>query len=173
MAAPSFRPAELMDGIISSCYDGRKERGASKRRIPGRNTMNLGRLLKQRAAEGRPVRVGVIGAGKFSSLFLAQARTTPGLHLLRLADLSVERAEKALAATGWDLKTQTANSLDDALKTGRTFVTDDAAKLIAANGLEVVIDITGSPAAAIRHTLAAIALGRHVVNGTDRESVGE
>ena len=88
--------------------------------------MNLGRLLKQRAAEGRPVRVGVIGAGKFSSMFLAQARTTPGLHLLALADLSVERAEKALAATGWDLKAQTAKSLEEALKTGRTFITDDA-----------------------------------------------
>ena len=72
--------------------------------------MNLGRLLKQRAAEGRPVRVGVIGAGKFSSMFLAQARTTPGLHLLALADLSVERAEKALTATGWDLQAQTAKS---------------------------------------------------------------
>src|SRR5713226_3661576 len=110
--------------------------------------MNLGRLLKQRAAEGRPVRVGVIGAGKFSSMFLAQARTTPGLHLLGLADLSVDGAEKKLEATGWDLKTQAAKSLDDAFKTGRTFITDDAGKLIAANGLDVVVDITGSPAAA-------------------------
>jgi predicted homoserine dehydrogenase-like protein len=128
--------------------------------------MNLGRLLKQRAAEGHAVRVGVIGAGKFSSMFLAQARTTPGLHLLALADLSVERAEKALTATGWDLKAQTAKSLEEALKTRRTFITDDADKLIAANGLDVVVDITGNPAAAIKHTLAAIALGRHVVNVT-------
>jgi predicted homoserine dehydrogenase-like protein len=128
--------------------------------------MNLGRLLKQRAAEGYPVRVGVIGAGKFSSMFLAQALTTPGLHLLALADLSVERAEKALTATGWDLKTQTAKSLEEALKTRRTFITDDAEALISANGLDVVVDITGSPAAAIRHALAAIALGRHVVNVT-------
>ena len=128
--------------------------------------MNLGRLLKQRAAEGRPVRVGVIGAGKFSSMFLAQARTTPGLHLLGLADLSKERAGKALTATGWDVKAQTAGSFAEALETGRTFITDDADRLIAANGLDVVVDITGSPAAAIKHTLAAIALGRHVVNVT-------
>lgn len=44
--------------------------------------MNLGRMLKARAAEGRPVRAGLIGAGKFGSMFLAQARTTPGLHVL-------------------------------------------------------------------------------------------
>ena len=128
--------------------------------------MNLGRLLKERAAEGRPVRVGVIGAGKFSSLFLAQVRTTPGLHLLSLADLSVERANNALAATGWDIKAQTAKSADEALKTGKTFVTDDAEAAIAAKGLDVVVDITGNPAAAIRHILRAIALGRHVVNVT-------
>ena len=128
--------------------------------------MNLGRLLKERAAEGRPVRVGVIGAGKFASMFLAQARTTPGLHLLAVADLSVERAHQALAATGWDVGAQIAASADEALKTGKTFVTDDAEKLIAANGLDVVVDITGSPAAAIRHILRAIALGRHVVNVT-------
>jgi len=128
--------------------------------------MNLGRMLKQRAAEGRPVRVGVIGAGKFSSMFLAQARTTPGLHLLALADLSVERAEKALVTTGWDVKTQTARTPDEALKSGRIFLTDDAEKLIAANGLDVVVDITGSPAAAVKHALAAIARGLHIVNVT-------
>jgi predicted homoserine dehydrogenase-like protein len=128
--------------------------------------MNLGRLLKQRAAEGRPVRVGVIGAGKFSSMFLAQLRTTPGLHLLGLADLSVARAEKALTATGWDLAAQRAANLAEALQRGRTFVTDDAERLIGADGLDVVVDITGSPAAAIKHTLAAIARGRHVVNVT-------
>ena len=63
--------------------------------------MNLSRMLKQRAAENRPVRVGVIGAGKFSSMFLAQVRTTPGMHLAGVADLSAERAKKALTATGW------------------------------------------------------------------------
>ncbi len=40
--------------------------------------MNLARMLRQRAEAGRPVRVGIIGAGKFSSMFLAQARTTRG-----------------------------------------------------------------------------------------------
>ncbi len=54
--------------------------------------MNLYAMLKERAAEGRPVRVALIGAGKFGTMFLAQARLTPGLQLVGIADLSVERA---------------------------------------------------------------------------------
>jgi predicted homoserine dehydrogenase-like protein len=127
--------------------------------------MNLGRMLKARAAEGRPVRAAVIGAGKFGSMFLAQARTTPGLHLLGIADLSGARIRDALKRTGW-AEEQIASDPGDALKSGKTAVTEDAMTLIAHPAVDVVVDVTGSPSAAIRHTLAAIAAGKHVVNVT-------
>jgi predicted homoserine dehydrogenase-like protein len=127
--------------------------------------MNLARKLKLRAEEGRPVTVGVIGAGKFSSMFLAQARTTPGLHLLALADLSVDRARAALERTGWDVGAQTTRDLDSARKGGRTVLTDDVDALIAARP-EVVVDITGNPAAAIRHALQSFENGCHFINVT-------
>ena len=44
--------------------------------------MNLHRLLVARAAEGRPLRVGLIGAGKFGAMYLAQAKHTPGIHVV-------------------------------------------------------------------------------------------
>jgi predicted homoserine dehydrogenase-like protein len=122
-------------------------------------------MLKQRAAENRPVRVGVIGAGKFSSMFLAQVRTTPGMHLVGVADLSAERAKKALAATGWDISAQVAKDFADALKSGRTAVTEDAMALIDSD-IDVVVDITGSPSAAIKHCLRAFEREKHVVNVT-------
>ncbi len=125
--------------------------------------MNLARLLKQRADSARPVRVGLIGAGKFGSMFLAQLRTTPGLHLIGIADLSVDRAAAALARTGWDVNAARAGSFTAALRDGTTMLTDDAGALIAAEGLDVVVEATGSPAAGARHALAAIAAGRHVV----------
>jgi predicted homoserine dehydrogenase-like protein len=128
--------------------------------------MNLARMLRQRAAEGHPVRVGLIGAGKFGSMFLAQARTTEGLHLLGVADLSVQRARDALASTGWDVQAQVAKDFADALKSGKTALTDDPNALIAADGLEVIVDATGSPAAATRHMLKAFEHGKHVVNVT-------
>jgi predicted homoserine dehydrogenase-like protein len=122
-------------------------------------------MLKQRAAENRPVRVGVIGAGKFSSMFLAQVRTTPGMHLMGVADLSGERAKKALAATGWDVSAQIAKDFSDALKSGRTAVTEDALALIESD-IDVVVDITGSPSAALKHCLRAFERRKHVVNVT-------
>ncbi len=128
--------------------------------------MNLARMLRQRAEAGRPVRAGLIGAGKFGSMFLAQARTTQGLHLLGVADLSVERAREAMKNTGWDEGTQLTKSLSDALKTGKTAIIDDADALITADGVEVIVDATGNPAAATRHILKAFAHGKHVINVT-------
>ena len=49
--------------------------------------MNLYALLRRRAAEHRPLRVALIGAGKFGSMFLSQAQRTPGLHVVAIADL--------------------------------------------------------------------------------------
>jgi predicted homoserine dehydrogenase-like protein len=125
--------------------------------------MNLYSLLQTRAAEGRPVRTGLIGAGKFGSMFLAQARTTYGLHVMAVADLDVARARAALAATGWDEAQTAAASFARALERGATHVTEDAMALIAADGLEVVIDATGSPAAGIAHARAACRAGKHMV----------
>ncbi len=120
-------------------------------------------LLAARAEAGRPVRVGLIGAGKFGTMFLAQARRIPGLHVLAVADLAPERARAALARAGWPEAQYTARDPAAALASGATWITDDAAALIAADGLEVVVEATGAPAAAIHHALAAIERGRHVV----------
>ena len=63
--------------------------------------MNLHRMLQQRAAEGRPLRVGLIGAGKFGTMYLSQALRTPGIHLVGVADLQPARAKAALRRVGW------------------------------------------------------------------------
>ena len=88
--------------------------------------MNLHTLLAQRAASGRPVRVGLIGAGKFGSMILAQAQRIEGMHVVGIADLNVGRARASLARVGWPEARYSATSLGDAIKTGRTCVLDDA-----------------------------------------------
>jgi predicted homoserine dehydrogenase-like protein len=125
--------------------------------------MNLYTLLQKRASEGRSVRAGLIGAGKFGSMFLAQARIIPGLQVMAVADLDVERARKACAATGWDAAQVGAGSFAEAYETGATHLTDDAMGLIAAGGLEVVIESTGDPAAGIAYAQAACRAGKHIV----------
>jgi predicted homoserine dehydrogenase-like protein len=125
--------------------------------------MNLHRMLAGRAAEGRPLRVGLIGAGKFGSMYLAQAKHTAGVQVVGIADLAPDRAKASLVRTGWTPQRFAARSFADAAKTGATHVTDDARALIAAPEVEIVIDATGNPAAGIRHVLACCAHGKHVV----------
>ncbi|MFA5027340.1 MAG: Gfo/Idh/MocA family oxidoreductase [Candidatus Methylomirabilota bacterium] len=125
--------------------------------------MNLHRRLAERAAQGKPVRVGLIGAGKFGSMFLSQARATPGLAILGIADLDPARARAACQRAGWPAEQYAAASFSEALQTGKSCITDDAQALIAADGLEVVVEATGHPPAGIRHALAAIERRCHVV----------
>ncbi len=125
--------------------------------------MNLHRLLEEREAAGRPIRVALIGAGKFGSMFLAQAPRTPGLHVAGIADLDRTRAQAALARVDWAHEAWAARSIDEAIRHRTTFVTDDAMALIVADGIEVVIDATGAPAAGIHHALACCAHGKHIV----------
>ncbi len=125
--------------------------------------MNLYRMLQRRAEEERPIRVGLIGAGKFGSMFLAQARLTKGMHVMGIADLDPDRARKAMASTGWDEEQFAAADFCQALETGRTFITDDSSALIEADGMEVVIDATGHPRSGIRHARLCRQQGRHVI----------
>jgi len=119
--------------------------------------------LGKREEAGRPVRVGVVGAGKFATMFLAQARRTPGLRVLGIADIAPERARDACRRAGWPEMAYAAPDLDVALTTGAAHITDDAETLIAADGLDVLVESTGSPAAGIRHALAAFRHGVDVV----------
>ncbi|MGQ9927998.1 MAG: NAD(P)H-dependent oxidoreductase [Chloroflexaceae bacterium] len=120
-------------------------------------------LLAARAEAGRPLRIGLIGAGEFGAMFLAQARRVPGLHVLGVVDLVPARARSALLRAGWPEARFAAASLAEALATGGTHVGDDAAALIAAAGLEVIVEATGAPAAGIAHCLLAIDYHRHIV----------
>ena len=125
--------------------------------------MNLPALLLEREAAGRPVTVGLIGAGKFGTMFLAQARLTRGLHVVGVADLNVDRAKSQLATAGWPAAQFAAASLDDAIKTRGTHVTANAEALIKHPAVEVIVEATGIPEAGIVHALKTIEHGKHIV----------
>jgi len=114
--------------------------------------VNLYSMLQARGAEGKPVRAGLIGAGKFGSMFLSQVPSTPGLEVSVIADLSPERARTACRVVGWD---------EDRI--AATKFVEDGRALAVSDKVDVVIDATGSPAAGIAHALAAIENGKHVV----------
>lgn len=120
-------------------------------------------MLAAREQEGRPVRVGVIGCGKFGSMFLAQALRTAGMHVVGVVDLDVARARAALARVGWPEAQYAALSLPDAVAHRTTYVLDEAETLIRFDAVDVIVEATGHPAAGIRHALLSCQYGRHIV----------
>jgi predicted homoserine dehydrogenase-like protein len=128
--------------------------------------MSLHALLQQRAAWGKPIRVGLIGAGKFGSMYLAQIPRTPGVHLAGIADLSPHGARANLARVGWKPERTQVSSLDSAVKEGTTHVGDDWRALVRHPAIDVIVECTGHPISAVDHCLEAFAHGKHVVNVT-------
>ena len=114
--------------------------------------MNLTHLAAARAEAGKPIRVGLIGAGKFGSMFLAQVPTTKGIEVAAIADLDVGRAQRSCREVGWT---------DGHV--GSVAFTDDSSSLFIRDDVEVVVEATGNPAAGVDHALLAIEHGKHIV----------
>lgn len=114
--------------------------------------MNLARLAAEAAARGTPVRAGLIGAGKFGSMFLSQVPTIAGLEVTAIADLLPDKARASCAAVGWD-----------AARIAATAYVDNGAALAQRDDVDVVIEATGNPRAGIANAEAAIAAGKHVI----------
>jgi predicted homoserine dehydrogenase-like protein len=123
--------------------------------------MSLHQALRDREARSAPVRVGVIGAGRFGTMFLAHVHTTPGIHVVGIADLNVDRAREALRLAEWP-QDEYVQTLDEALHSGGTAVLDDAVELIDAP-LDVIVEATGNPIVGIDHALRTIDAGHDIV----------
>ncbi len=114
--------------------------------------MNLHALAMARAESAGPIGVGLIGAGKFASMFLAQVPTMAGLAIAAIADLKPDAARDRLGQIGWAEERIAAVAISEA-----------AADVIARDDVEVVIEATGDPLAGLAHGEAAIAAGKHLV----------
>ena len=117
--------------------------------------MNLYAKLLEREEQGKPLRVGLIGAGKFAAMYLAQVPRTPGIRLVAIADLAPANAKANLARVGWS-----------AAAIAATSISDDWQKLVSNPEIDIVIEATGNPVAAVEHILAAFRHAKHVVNVT-------
>jgi len=122
--------------------------------------------LCQRAAQGKPLTVGLIGAGKFGAMYLAQVPKTPGVHVASIADLAPAAAKANLARVGWTPERFGARSIDAAVAAGTTHVGDDWEALLRHPRIDIVVECTGNPIAAVTHCMAAFDQRKHVVNVT-------
>ena len=117
--------------------------------------MNLYAKLKEREEQKKPLRVGLVGAGKFAAMYLAQVPRTPGIRLVAIADLAPANAKTNLERVGWSPAAIAATS-----------ISDDWQKLVSNPEIDIVIEATGNPVAAVEHILGAFGHGKHVVNVT-------
>ena len=127
---------------------------------------SLSTKLAELDAAGKPIQVGIIGAGKFGSMFISQSHRTTGMRLAGIADLSSERAFNSLKRTGFpadQYETSMNISVSEGIKTGKTVVTTDSAALIATPEIDVILEVTGNPAAGIRHALLCCEHKKHIV----------
>lgn len=123
--------------------------------------MNIYELLKERGESGKPIRVGLIGAGRYGTMYLSQARSIPGIHVVGMADINLPRARNALKLVEWPTD-QIAETVDEALSSGKTVVVNDATLLLDAD-LDVIVEATGNPIIGTKHAMHALDTGKHVI----------
>ncbi len=128
--------------------------------------MNLFTKLQQRAQEGAPIKVGLIGGGKFGTMFLSQVIRLPGIHVVGIADLSPGAVRSNLELLNWPPEMYSVATLDEAGEKGATYVTDNWHDLTEQPDIEIIVEATGNPIAAIEHCLGAFSAGKHVINVT-------
>jgi predicted homoserine dehydrogenase-like protein len=123
--------------------------------------MNLHQLLSERESAGRPIRVGLIGAGRFGTMYLSQARNIPGIHVVAVADINLDRARGAFRLAQWP-DSLVKDSVDEALADRSTAVVSSAGDLFRPE-IDVIVEATGNPIVGIEHALAAIDAGQHII----------
>ena len=114
--------------------------------------MFLHNAIQKRIDDKNPIKVALIGAGKFGSMFLSQVPSTTGIEVLVIADLKPDNAIKACKNVGWS---------DDLIN--KTKFVDTGADAIKLNEVEVVIEATGFPAAGIEHARQAYLIGKPII----------
>lgn len=121
--------------------------------------------LARRQAEGNPIRVGMIGAGfQGSGIGLQIMTATPGMRLCAVANRNIGAAIGVFDQTGVvPDRCETQAELEAAIAAGRPAVTEDAIALARAEGLDAIIEVTGSVEFAAHAVLAALESGKHVV----------
>jgi len=124
--------------------------------------LDLADRLQKRLEDKNPVKIGIIGLGKFTTMFLSQARLTKGFKITALADLDYKRANDALITAGYDPNI-TVNNIDKAIQESKIYITENGLEVAGAEQLDVIVEATGNPEAGIDHTLAAFNVKSHVV----------
>ena len=119
------------------------------------------RLIKHQE-DSKSFRIGIIGLGKFATMFLSQAKSTPGIEITAIADVDFKKAEASIRTAGFEKNLNT-SGFNEAQVSNQIWYTDSGLDLAECDQLDLVIEATGNPEAAVDHCLAAFNAKSHVV----------
>ena len=108
--------------------------------------------LQKRESNQDRIKVGLVGAGKFGSMFLSQVPFSIGLEVVSIADISIQNARKNCMDVGWT---------DDRIESVLFF--DSLKKMIAETKIDVLVEATGDPIEGTKHALLAIEEGIDII----------
>jgi len=124
-------------------------------------------LLAERAAQGNPIRVGIIGAGKFGGGLIAQISRMQGMETSVVADIDLDHARSAHAVSGVSsdglVVAESSTTINDAIRQGKRVVTEDGLLVAQSDLVDVVVEVTGVPDVGARMAYEAITHNKHVV----------
>jgi len=122
--------------------------------------------LREREAAGRPIRVGMVGAGATGRAIALQLGTpAPGIRLVAIANRTPEHGERAFRESGvtaWK-RVGSAQEAETAIGRGVPVLTDDPSVLTACGLVDILVEVTGTVEAAAGVVTEAFAHGKHVV----------
>lgn len=127
----------------------------------------LAKDLAERAAKGKPVRIGLVGSGEMGTDIVTRAAMMDGVDVAAISEINVPAAHKAVEIArredGHSLDVASTDDLNRAIESGTTAITDNADLLLESGLIDVVIDATGLPAVGAEIGLAAMERGKHLV----------
>src|SRR5271163_3053484 len=128
--------------------------------------MNVDTALREREDSGRPIRVGMVGAGATGRAIALQLGTpVPGIRLVAIANRTPVHAERAFREAGiteWRNVTSTPEA-EEAIFRGLPVLTDDPSVLTVCDAIDLLLEVTGSIEPAASVVLDAFYHGKHVV----------
>lgn len=127
----------------------------------------ISQLLAERERNDHPIRVGIVGAGKFGTGVVAQVSKMKGMIVAAIADLNLEGAKSAFESGGVSAEgtyvVKKEDGLEDAIRSGKRAIMEDADLLARSDAIDVVVESTGIPEVGARIAHTAILHNKHVV----------
>ena len=127
----------------------------------------LAKDLAARQQQGKPVRIGLIGAGEMGTDIVTRAALMDGVDVAAIADLTPNAGHRAVKiahqATGFSKDAASSEAINRVIEEGRTAIAEDPAHIFESGLIDVVIDATGVPSVGADLGLAAMERGKHLV----------